>query len=498
MKFVILPMQPTPNGRMHIGHGGGTYLRADVLARSLRAEGHDVKVACGTDAYENWVLAAAQLDGREPLESCEHYHDGIGRDLIALDIDFDVWINPLSSEHKAAYIQLHQEYFHQVKGQALYLKEERVPYATDDGSPLMGTFIAGDCPNCGAGAGGSSCTNCSEHFQPEQLRNPRARLSDSPIEWRDERNWFIKPTSAAHLLARLAHSGTASSNVDVASRFVARTGGEIRVSGPGRWGVPFTDLPEGHVLANSYFLYCLYAAQCVVPADEPNPFNSASHAITVGVFGTDNSTPGLVVPGVYSQATNGMIGPFDHTVVNGMLDLDGQKCSTSKRYGIWLGEALGSDLVTSSELRYALSGVDLDTGRANLELVELAAEVTRLRALIHSKVAAIMALRPSLEEAEGDRSLIREQRRSLQPGHLRLTEAKAVLDWHLASDPQQSAGWLATFCALAEPFMPALVRTVREGAPTDSAVHRGALLPESLDAIVHRGISQAVMAGEGQ
>jgi methionyl-tRNA synthetase len=52
-------MQPTPNGRMHIGHAAGTYLRADVLGRSLRTAGHQVKVACGTDAYENWILAAA-------------------------------------------------------------------------------------------------------------------------------------------------------------------------------------------------------------------------------------------------------------------------------------------------------------------------------------------------------------------------------------------------------------------------------------------------------
>jgi hypothetical protein len=63
---LIVPMQPTPNGRLHVGHGAGPYLRADVLARALRVAGHQVAVISGSDAFENWVIADALSSGRTP------------------------------------------------------------------------------------------------------------------------------------------------------------------------------------------------------------------------------------------------------------------------------------------------------------------------------------------------------------------------------------------------------------------------------------------------
>ncbi|WP_428992044.1 class I tRNA ligase family protein [Bathymodiolus heckerae thiotrophic gill symbiont] len=46
---------PTPNGRFHIGHISGPYLKTDILARNLKFLGHDVKVMSGVDTYEAHV-----------------------------------------------------------------------------------------------------------------------------------------------------------------------------------------------------------------------------------------------------------------------------------------------------------------------------------------------------------------------------------------------------------------------------------------------------------
>lgn len=482
MTYVILPMQPTPNGRLHIGHAAGTYLRADVLARSLRADGHDVRVACGTDAYENWVLATAAHERRAPEDVCAAYHQGITTDLEGLGIQLDAWVDPLSDEHREPYVDLHREMFAEVTASsAASWCSERVPYA-DDGSPLIGTFIAGDCPSCGAPAGGSSCTACGDHFQPDQLVNPRARLSDTTIGWRQERSWFLEPTSGPDLVAALRTTGLAERHVAVVERYLNRTGGRARLSGPGRWGVPEPRLGAGHVLSNSYFLYCLYAARRAAHGTDLRPFERSSSTVTVGVFGSDNSIPGLLVPGLYSQATSGRLRAFDHTVVNGMLDLDGQKCSTSKRYGIWLEDILPSGIVTADELRYALCGVDLDSGRSNLELTRLASDATWFRRAVAERVTSA-----PVAGGDIDHDLVSVQRRLLRPERLDLPSARAVLAEHLTAPFTDQGRWLATLAALADPIAPGLSRAIRTGGTLAGIVGHGDVRVAALGAIVRRG-----------
>lgn len=496
MRYAIYPMQPTPNGRMHIGHGGGTYLRADVLKRSLQAEGHEVVMPCGSDAYENWVLAAAAMEGRAPEGICRTYHEAILADLTWLGIDLDAWIDPLSDPHREPYLELHTEMFRTVvDAGAAHTEVEAIPYDSD-GSPLMGTFIAGNCPNCEAPAGGSSCTACGEHFQPFQLLSPRARLSGSPIVWRREEHWFLRPRSRPELLASLSETGLGQAHLDVAARYLTRSGGRVRLSGPGTWGVSSSALPKEQVLANSYYLYCLYAGRASGGATDP--FAAQSETVNVGVFGSDNSTPGLIVPGVYAQATSGQLKAFDHAIVNGMLDLDGEKCSTSKGHGIWLGDLRTAGTVTADELRFALAGVDVDTGRANLDLPDLAADVNYLRRVMRERVLPLARACHHAGVAVADPGTVAAQRRHLQPVSLHLPRAREAVISHLGSDASDGPRWLATLVELIRPLTPGIAAALascmgRLSSPRDSApviedvVRPGELPLSDLEAVVRRG-----------
>ena len=484
MKYLFLPMQPTPNGRMHIGHGGGTYLRADVIARALRRDGHEVLIASGTDAFENWILAAAVQDGLTPEGTCRQYHQGITGDFEALDIHFDAWIDPLSAEHREPYVALHNEFFDLIRSSPTVTRErEMVPYGADSGDPMMGTFIAGNCPNCGASCGGSSCTACSEHFQPEQLLDAHSRISDEAIEWRQEENWFIRPRDPAGIVGHLRKTGLAEPHVAVVERYLDRSKGRIRLSGPGKWGVPGSRLVAGHVLANSYFLYALYAARVVTGQDGFGAFAADSKIVTVGIFGTDISSPGLVVPSLYSQALSGQLKPFDFTMVNGMLDLAGRKVSTSQRYGIWLEDILTSTSVTASELRYALSGVPLDEGRANLALETLVSDINRLRRVVRAIIGG-------LGKEHGDdieAPFLATQAQYLSPEKADLPRGRRVLDdygdWIMDGKSASVSTWLA----LAEPIMPSLVESLRRGDLDVKQIGRGNLDIAEVEGVAHVG-----------
>lgn len=485
--YLLVPMPPTPNGRMHIGHGGGTYLRSDVVARALRVRGADVHVVSGTDAYENWVVAEAERIGLSPEDTCTLYHRGIAEDLRALGVEPDEWIDPRSAEHEQAYREVHERMLEVLRaGGGARLVTEGVPFSATTGRELVGTWIAGACPHCGADAGGSSCTRCGEHFQPEELVEPRSRLDDSPLRWEGREHWFAYPTDASVVLADLDAAALRPHVAEPARRYVEARGGRIRLSGQGVWGVRSPLVADDAVLANGYFPYAVYCGEVFRRrTGRPNPFVEAVDVVTVGFFGSDNSTPGLVAPRVLAQGSGGALRAFDRTVVNGMLHFEGQKCSTSKRHGIWLGELLGSGMVSGDELRYCLATARLDEGTDDLTLASLVERTDRLRrwvAEILVPTTASAAGAPATWGA-GIEKALEEQGLALELHRLDVPAAMEVLErWMDASDAADGS-WLLGLSLLAEPLLPTLARHVWSqlgftDAPTTTAARLGGTVTE--------------------
>src|SRR6266545_4742268 len=118
-------MQPTPNGALHIGHAAGTYLRTDAAARALAMRGHRVAVVTGSDAFENWVLAAADAAGTTAEQVCARHHADNERDLRMLGIRLDAWIDPRSDEHHPAYQRTHEDALRRLRetGGAYYVAQ---------------------------------------------------------------------------------------------------------------------------------------------------------------------------------------------------------------------------------------------------------------------------------------------------------------------------------------------------------------------------------------
>lgn len=484
MRYIIFPMQPTPNGRMHIGHGGGTYLRADIVARALRRDGHDVIVASGTDAFENWILAASEMDGISPEDTCKLYHDGIGEDFRSIDINFDIWVDPLSSKYHDAYVALHEDLFSNVSNEArnAVKVEESIPYGRYSELPMIGTFISGRCPACGKDVGGSSCTECNSHFQPEEIVDARSRLTDEPIRWLKEENWFLEAIDDKAILDYLQKQSIGDQHYDTVARFLSRGKGRVRLTGPGSWGIHSKMLSDDHVLSNSYYLYCLFLGRLATASKGMGPFSPGSSWNTVGVFGADNTVPGLVVPSLYSQGLPSYLKPFDSVIINGMLDLDGRKISTSKRYGIWIKDLVHLDLLTSSEIRYALSGIDMDSGRANMKLGDFVKDVNLLRELVEM----LDSLSHSYaQNGMVDSAILSRQVEFLTPGNVNIVAARKILDWHGLQLKNRHSTDLGTWLALAEPFVPELVRNFRSIGSAGDSVRRGMLDQDSINRVLN-------------
>jgi methionyl-tRNA synthetase len=114
-KYLIIPAMPTPNGPLHLGHIGGPYLRADILARYLRQQGHQVTILSGTDNFENFTERQAVKEKCSPRDICMKYYPQILADLKTMNIMLDDFINPLDDQ----WVDVYHSWCAKLLGQAV-------------------------------------------------------------------------------------------------------------------------------------------------------------------------------------------------------------------------------------------------------------------------------------------------------------------------------------------------------------------------------------------
>lgn len=463
--YLFVPMQPTPNGRLHIGHASGPYLRADVLARDLRRRGAKVAIVTGSDGYENWVELAAELLGKDVRDTCGEFHRGIHSDLLGMGVGLDAWINPTVSPHRDAYFDLHEMLVRELRRSGNVTEWDENILFSPSGRAVIGPWLVGNCPSCGAPAGGNTCVACGLHFQPEEMVRPRSRTGEEPLHWKMRRNLFLECLRPDKIVHSLRDRGLHDRFLAPVNEYLDMSRGRVRLSNVGKWGVLSDEAPLGGVLSNTYFGYALYCGQVYYDllGEEGNPFEVGRDVQTFGFFGTDNSIAGLVAPAAICQSAP-RFRQFDAVVVNHMLHFEGQKCSTSKRHGVWISEALEAGL-TPDELRFALSAKPLDLGVASVTLDEIVASVNFLRGVVYPRLAATT---PDRERAPTwDGALLNRlewyasrQAEALRPSELRLDACQVALDeWLRMAGTVASGGedtWILGIAYLAEPLAPGL------------------------------------------
>jgi methionyl-tRNA synthetase len=464
-------MPPTPNGCLHIGHAAGPYLRADALARALRREGETVLVASGSDAYENWVLMEARKNKEPPRRTCERNHELIARDFANLNIEFDLWINPIDADHAEGYARLHEQLVADLveRGRA-FLMSERVPVSAASGEYIIGVWIAGDCPNCGEAVAGNSCVKCGASFQPSEIRNARSRLDHGELRWTDKRSWFVDPGSPQTILENLKRSGVAKEFLQIAESHIARAGTRIRISQPGAWGIKSRLVDPDCVLTNTFYGFSLYCADAAAKSvgELRGYLEGGAKTKVVTLFGKDNAGIGLIAPQAISMSS-GKYRSFDHIVVNHLLHFEGSKCSTSRRHGIWVSELIENTSVSGDELRYYLAHAPLEIEPASLYLAGLISVVNELRSWRSGRLVQACESVSSVPDdgvSAAARDAVVRQSLELRCDHLHLARATSILkEWMFdraldLTNSRQARSWLEGIALLAEPIMPSLALDV--------------------------------------
>jgi methionyl-tRNA synthetase len=189
-KILITSALPYANAPLHFGHIAGAYLPGDCYARFQRLKKRDVRYFCGSDEYGVAITMSAELAGRTPKEHVDIYHK-INKELFEkLHFSFDHYSRTTWEGHKAPV----QKYFLDLLENGFI--EERVTeqlYSEIDQKFLADRYVVGECPRCGFDkARGDECPSCGESFEATDLKNPRSKMTGSPLSLKPTKHWFLK------------------------------------------------------------------------------------------------------------------------------------------------------------------------------------------------------------------------------------------------------------------------------------------------------------------
>ncbi len=188
-KILITSALPYANGPLHFGHLAGAYLPADCYARFQRLMKQDVLYICGSDEYGIAITMSADLAGRTPKEHVDIFHQ-INRDFFhKLQISFDHYSRTTWEGH----VEPTHQFFNDLLANG-FIEEKTTDqlYSETDHKFLADRYVVGTCPRCSfENARGDECPRCGASYEATELKNPRSKLTGSPLVRRPTKHWFL-------------------------------------------------------------------------------------------------------------------------------------------------------------------------------------------------------------------------------------------------------------------------------------------------------------------
>lgn len=455
--YLIIPPMPTPNGGLHLGHAGGPYLGADILARHLRLLGNRVLVLSGTDTYESYVLKQAETERATPEEVCHRYHQIIQDDFDSMQIYLDKFINPLDPEWKQSFTHWHHSIYQLLQSRKVTQSvKEQMLWDAESERYVTGCWLEGLCPVCGAEIGGYFCDECGAHFRPEEVRHAYRHAP------RTMENIFLT-IPAGFDLARKGANHQVQAHYD---NFLRQQGNLLRLTTASDWGLP---AGEHKTLFSYGFVFAYYLLLGEIAGSMfggGNAFAADSGVISIASFGIDNAVPVLgSVLGFSAHCPE--YKPVDYYLVNYFYYLNDSKFSTSRRYAIWVNDIIHRAHAASDIIRLYLASIDVRKEHSNFDSQDFILQYNMTMIWIIQSILKPLETLTAPDCGPGDiaekfQAVLESQSRTLRPDNFLPHEAVKTIDqWlrlgeQIARESRDFFWWLKGLALLINPFMPQL------------------------------------------
>ncbi len=408
---------PYANGPIHIGHLAGVYVPADIYVRFLRMRGEDVLYVCGSDEHGVPITIQARKRGCTPQQVVDEYHTIIADSFKGFGIDFDIYGRTTSEVHAKNASQFFRKLYDEGK---FITKESEQYYDPEAKTFLADRYIVGTCPKCGAeGAYGDQCEKCGSTLSPEELINPKSKLSGAQPVKKKTTHWYLPLQDYEQWLREWILEGHKEWRSNVYGQVKSWLDGGLQPRAVTRdldWGVPVpVEGAEGKVLYVWFDAPIGYISNTMelLPDDWQKWWKSEDTKL-VHFIGKDNIVFHCIVfPAMLKAYGDGFILP-ENVPANEFLNLEGDKISTSRGWAVWANEYLQDFPGKQDVLRYVLtanapetkdndfSWKDFQT-RNNSELVAIFGNfVNRAMVLTHKYFGGLVPECGPLEDVDRD------------------------------------------------------------------------------------------------
>lgn len=349
---------PYANGPVHIGHLAGVYVPADIYVRYLRMRGRDVLYVCGSDEHGVPITIKARQLGCSPQDIVDKYHALIRDSFAGLGINFDIYGRTTSAVHE----KNASDFFLKLYNDGKFItRESEQYYDPEAGTFLADRYIVGTCPKCGAeGAYGDQCEKCGSTLSPEELINPKSKLSGAVPVKKKTKHWYLPLQDYEQWLREWILDGHKEWRSNVYGQVKSWLDGGLQPRAVTRdldWGVPVpVKGAEGKVLYVWFDAPIGYISntQELLPDSWETWWKSQGTKL-VHFIGKDNIVFHCIVfPSMLKAYGDGYILP-ENVPANEFLNLEGDKISTSRNWAVWLHEYLRDMPGKQDVLRYVLT-----------------------------------------------------------------------------------------------------------------------------------------------
>lgn len=349
---------PYANGPIHIGHLAGVYVPADIYVRFLRLKGEDVLYVCGSDEHGVPITIQARKRGCSPQEVVDEYHKIIDESFKGFGIDFDIYGRTTSKIHEKNASDFFKKLYEDGK---FITKESEQYYDPEAKTFLADRYIVGTCPKCGAeGAYGDQCEKCGSTLSPEELINPKSKLSGAKPIKKKTTHWYLPLQDYEQWLREWILEGHKEWRSNVYGQVKSWLDGGLQPRAVTRdldWGVPVpVEGAEGKVLYVWFDAPIGYISNTMelLPNDWEKWWKSEDTRL-VHFIGKDNIVFHCIVfPSMLKAYGDGFILP-ENVPANEFLNLEGDKISTSRGWAVWANEYLEDFPGKQDVLRYVLT-----------------------------------------------------------------------------------------------------------------------------------------------
>ena len=356
-RTLVTTALPYANGPVHIGHLAGVYVPADIYVRYLRLRGEDVLMIGGSDEHGVPVTIRAKKEGCTPQDVVDRYHNLIKDSFKRFGISFDIYSRTTSATHR----QLASDFFRKLYDNGKLTKLESEQYYDEQAHEfLTDRNIEGECPRCHAqGAYGDQCEKCGCTLSPDELINPKNKLTGNPLVKKPTTHWYLPLNEHQQWLEKwiLEDHKEWRSNVYGQCKSWLDNGLQPRaVTRDLDWGIPVpVEGAEGKVLYVWFDAPIGYISNTkeLLPDTWETWWKDESTRL-IHFIGKDNIVFHCIVFPAMLKAEGTYILP-DNVPSNEFLNLEGDKISTSKNWAVWLHEYLDDFPGKQDVLRYVLT-----------------------------------------------------------------------------------------------------------------------------------------------